>query len=107
MNHKTIRRLVVLAMLALSGLMTVQIVWFKQAYDLQQRQVTEKANSALYFMGNQLNDVKNGYPSVFQTSTNTFRVQVNACLNQDKSADAFATRFCDLRNVGRLRRCRE
>ncbi len=91
MNHKTIRRLVVLAVLALSGLMTVQIVWFKQAYDLQQRQFTEKANSALNFTANKLNDVENGDfrsnigtgSSVVQTSANTFRVQVNACLNQD------------------------
>jgi two-component system, OmpR family, phosphate regulon sensor histidine kinase PhoR len=91
MNHKTIRRLVILAVLALSGLMTVQIVWFKQAYDLQQRQFTEKANSALHFTANQLNDVKNRDArskigtgsSVIQTAANTFRVQVNACLNQD------------------------
>ena len=83
MNHKTIRRLVVLAVLALSGLMTVQIVWFKQAYDLQQQQFSEKANSALNLTANQLSNAKNLTPSVIQTSTNTFRVQVNACLNQD------------------------
>ncbi len=83
MNHKTIRRLVILAVLALSGLMTVQIVWFKQAYDLQQRQFTEKAHSALNLTANELNDVKNATPSVSQTSNNTFRVQVNACLNKD------------------------
>jgi two-component system, OmpR family, phosphate regulon sensor histidine kinase PhoR len=83
MNQKTIRRLVVLAVLALSGLMTVQIVWFKQAYDLQQRQFTEKANSALHFTAAELNDAQNGDPSVVQTSGNTFRVQINACLNKD------------------------
>jgi two-component system, OmpR family, phosphate regulon sensor histidine kinase PhoR len=75
--------LVILAVLALSGLMTVQIVWFKQAYDLQQRQFSEKANSALNFTANELSNFKNLTPSVMQTSTNTFRVQVNACLNQD------------------------
>ncbi len=75
--------MVILAVLALSGLMTVQIVWFKQAYDLQQRQFSEKANSALNLTANQLTDFKNTTPSVIQTSTNTFRVQVNACLNQD------------------------
>jgi two-component system, OmpR family, phosphate regulon sensor histidine kinase PhoR len=103
MNHKTIRRLVILAVLALSGLMTVQIVWFKQAYDLQQRQFTEKANSALNFTAIQLNDGKNRDvrsnigtgSSVIQTSANTFRVQVNACLNQDSLPmhlqQAFAT----------------
>lgn len=73
----------ILAVVALSGLMTVQIVWFKQAYDLQQRQFSEKANSALHLTANQLTDFKNTTPSVIQTSTNTFRVQVNACLNQD------------------------
>ena len=83
MNRKTIQRLVILAVVALSGLMTVQIVWFKQAYDLQQRQFSEKANSALNLTANQLTDFKNTTPSVIQTSTNTFRVQVNACLNQD------------------------
>ncbi len=75
--------MVVLAVLALSGLMTVQIVWFKQAYDLQQQQFSEKANSALNLTANQLSNAKNLTPSVIQTSTNTFRVQVNACLNQD------------------------
>ena len=72
-----------MAVLALSGLMTVQIVWFKQAYDLQQQQFSEKANSALNLTANQLSNAKNLTPSVIQTSTNTFRVQVNACLNQD------------------------
>ena len=83
MNQKTIRRLVVLAVLALSGLMTVQIVWFKQAYDLQQRQFSEKAHSALNLTANQLSNSPNRDPSVIQTSTNTFRVQVSACLNED------------------------
>jgi two-component system, OmpR family, phosphate regulon sensor histidine kinase PhoR len=83
MNQKTIRRLVVLAVLALSGLMTVQIVWFKQAYDLQQRAFSEKANSALNFTAYQLSEVKNLTPSVIQTSNSTFRVQINACLNKD------------------------
>jgi two-component system, OmpR family, phosphate regulon sensor histidine kinase PhoR len=83
MNQKTIRRLVVLAVIALSGLMTVQIVWFKQAYDLQQRQFSEKANSALNFTANQLSNAKSLTPSVIQTSTNTFRVKVDACLNGD------------------------
>ena len=83
MNHKVIRHLVVLAVIALSGLMTVQIVWFKQAYDLQQRQFSEKANSALSFTASQLNELKGLPPSVRQTSPNTFRVQINSCLNQD------------------------
>ncbi|MDZ7876496.1 MAG: HAMP domain-containing sensor histidine kinase [Saprospiraceae bacterium] len=83
MNQKTIRRLVVLAVIALSGLMTVQIVWFKQAYDLQQRQFSEKANSALHFTANQLSNAQSLTPSVIQTSTNTFRVKVDACLNGD------------------------
>ncbi len=75
--------MVVLAVLALSGLMTVQIVWFKQAYDLQQRQFSEKAHSALNLTANQLSDSPNRDPSVIQTSANTFRVQVSACLNED------------------------
>ena len=70
-------------MLALSGLMTVQIVWFKQAYDLQQRQFSEKAHSALNLTANQLSNSPDRDPSVIQTSTNTFRVQVSACLNED------------------------
>jgi two-component system, OmpR family, phosphate regulon sensor histidine kinase PhoR len=83
MNHKVIRHLVVLAVIALCGLMTVQIVWFKQAYDLQKRQFTEKANSALNFTARQLNDTQEGTPSVRQTSANTFRVQINNCINDD------------------------
>ena len=83
MNHKVIRHLVVLAVIALGGLMTVQIVWFKQAYDLQQRQFSEKANSALSFTASQLNEREGLPPSVRQTSPNTFRVQINSCLNQD------------------------
>ena len=83
MNHKIIRQLVILAVIALGGLMTVQVVWFKQAYDLEQRQFSEKANSALYFTARQLNDAQELPPSVRQTSANTFRVQINSCLNED------------------------
>ncbi len=83
MNHKVIRHLVILAVIALAGLMTVQIVWFKQAYDLQQQQFSEKANSALHSTARQLNNSEETAPSVYQTSANTFRVQINSCLNAD------------------------
>ncbi|MBL7816351.1 MAG: HAMP domain-containing histidine kinase [Saprospiraceae bacterium] len=83
MNHKVIRHLVILAVIALAGLMTVQIVWFKQAYDLQQRQFSEKANSALHFTAQQLNRTQGQHPLVNQTAANTFRVQINGCLNED------------------------
>lgn len=83
MNHKIIRHLVILAVIAISGLMTVQVVWFKQAYDLQQQQFFEKANSALYLTARQLNKLENQMPDVKQTSANTFLVQINGCLNKD------------------------
>jgi two-component system phosphate regulon sensor histidine kinase PhoR len=83
MNHKIIRHLVILAIFALGGLMTVQVVWFKQAYDLQQHQFTEKANSALFLTAQQLNKGKNQTPDVQQTSANTFLVQIDGCLNKD------------------------
>lgn len=83
MNHKIIRHLVILAIFALGGLMTVQVVWFKQAYDLRQHQFTEKANSALFLTAQQLNKGNNQTPDVQQTSANTFLVQIDGCLNKD------------------------
>lgn len=83
MNYKIIRHLVILAVFALSGLMTVQIVWFKQAYDLRQHQFTQKANSALFLTAQQLNKGYNQTPDVQQTSANTFLVQIEGCLNKD------------------------
>jgi two-component system, OmpR family, phosphate regulon sensor histidine kinase PhoR len=84
MNRKTLQRLVILAIVALSGLMTVQIVWFKHAYDLERQQFDEKAHSALRFTARALaNAPVHNTPSVKQVSNNTFRVQINSCLQSD------------------------
>lgn len=83
MNHKVIRHLIVLAVIALTGLMIVQMVWFKQAYELRQDQFLEKTNSALHFTAEQLSETQGKLPKVYQTSANTFRVQIMGCLNED------------------------
>jgi two-component system, OmpR family, phosphate regulon sensor histidine kinase PhoR len=94
-NQKTIRQLIILAVAALSGLLIVQVVWFRQAYELQQRYFAEKANSALNLTALNLNHDAQTPPSVFQTSANTFTVKVNSCLNEDSLPNllqrAFAT----------------
>lgn len=47
MSQKSIRNSIILALVALTGLLTVQIVWFQRAYDLKQRQFSERVNLAL------------------------------------------------------------
>ncbi len=87
MNQKTIRRLFILAVIALTGLLTIQVFWFKKAYELRQRQFEEKANLALRFTANQLlaaaGEKPSATPFVSQTAANNFQVRINSCLEYD------------------------
>jgi two-component system, OmpR family, phosphate regulon sensor histidine kinase PhoR len=99
MNQKVIRKLIILAVVSLTGLLTIQVFWFKKAYDLRQRQFEEKANLALRFTANQLlkaaGEKSNALPRVSQTTANNFRVRINSCLEYDSLPlllqNAFAT----------------
>jgi two-component system, OmpR family, phosphate regulon sensor histidine kinase PhoR len=99
MNQKVIRKLIILAVVALTGLLTIQVFWFKKAYDLRQRQFEEKANLALRFTANRLLAVAgenpSNTPSISQTAANNFKVRINSCLAYDSLPmvvqNAFAT----------------
>jgi len=47
MNSKTLRIFVALSVLLLGGVIIVQYYWFRQAYDIQDRDFDQRATSAL------------------------------------------------------------
>lgn len=54
MNAKQTRILLIIASLALAGLLMVQVYWFYQAFNIQQRQLTQQTNLAIRAIGNRL-----------------------------------------------------
>src|SRR5690606_21715529 len=47
MSRNRIRNLMVLASIALIGLLIIQVFWFKKAFDIQEKQLDEKINISL------------------------------------------------------------
>jgi two-component system phosphate regulon sensor histidine kinase PhoR len=51
---KSYRSIIVIALIALAGLLVVQINWFMRAYSIQERQFDSKVNLALRNVSDQL-----------------------------------------------------
>lgn len=54
MSRNRIRNLIVLASVALTGLLIIQIFWFRKAFDIHEKQLDEKINISLRSVAHQL-----------------------------------------------------
>lgn len=80
-KSSSIRFIVVLAVLCISGITITQWYWFRRAFDLKEAEFERTVNAALFNVANQIFEI-NKTPSpaanpVKQVSTNYFVVQVN------------------------------
>ena len=81
MKSSSIRFVVILAVLCISGITVIQWYWVRRAFDLKEAEFQRTVSSALFNVANQIFDI-NKTPSpavnpVKQLSTNYFVVQVN------------------------------
>ncbi len=81
MKSSSIRFVVILAVLCISGITVIQWYWVRRAFDLKEAEFQRTVSSALFNVANQIFDINNT-PSpavnpVKQLSTNYFVVQVN------------------------------
>lgn len=81
---KSYRLIIVIALIALAGLLIVQINWFVNAYELQAKQFDEKVNLALRSTTDQLLKVDGDRSSrinpVIRKSSNSYYVDINRYL---------------------------
>ena len=78
---KSYRFIIVIALIALAGLLIVQINWFVKAYKLQSDQFDEKVTLALRSTTDQLlkteGDITSGINPIIHNSSNSFYVDIN------------------------------
>ncbi|MEA5404168.1 HAMP domain-containing sensor histidine kinase [Arcicella sp. DC2W] len=86
MNSKTLRIFVALSVLLLGGVIIVQYYWFRQAYDIQDRDFDQRATSALRVVCKRILEF-NKNPNnkiidpVERVTSNYYTVQVNDTIN--------------------------
>jgi two-component system phosphate regulon sensor histidine kinase PhoR len=82
MSGKIYRTIIIVAVTALTGLLAVQVYWFVKAYDLEDKQFSEKVNLAMRAVSDEIltlnNDVSGRIGPVRQTASNTYQVNVRA-----------------------------
>ncbi len=85
MNRKTIRIIIFLATFSLIGIITTQLFWVKNAYNLQEKQFNERVNLALSNVTHQLlsinKDESDLYNPVKQISSNYYVTLINDTVN--------------------------
>lgn len=78
---KGYRTIIVMALIALTGLLVVQVYWFAKAYSLQEKQFDEKAGLALRSLTDRLlrmeDDSTSRIAPVNRTATNSYHVDFN------------------------------
>lgn len=84
-KNSTIRLIVILATLSITGITITQLYWVRRAFDLKEAEFERTVTAALYNVAQQIYDI-NDTPSpsnnpVKQLSTNYFVVMVNSELN--------------------------
>ncbi|HEX8545338.1 MAG TPA: HAMP domain-containing sensor histidine kinase [Cytophagaceae bacterium] len=83
-----IRSLIVLASLALVGLLVIQIYWFKRAFDIEANQFDAKVNIALRSVAHKLlkekGDSISTIPPIVKTASNTFYLPLKADFTFDE-----------------------
>lgn len=86
MNSKTLKIFVALSVLLLGGVIIIQFFWFRQAYDLQDRDFNQRVTSALRTVSKRLLDF-NKNPNnkllkpVERITSNYYTVQINDTIN--------------------------
>ncbi|MEA5140155.1 sensor histidine kinase [Arcicella rigui] len=86
MNSKTLRIFVALSVLLLSGVIVIQYYWFRQAYDLQDKDFDRRTTSALRMVSKRILDF-NKNPNnkllkpVRRITSNYYTVQINDTIN--------------------------
>mgnify|MGYP000368513515 FL=1 len=82
MSPKTIRFILILMLITISGLFITQVYWFKKSFTLHQRQFDEKINIALRNVAHQLlvsnKDTSSRIPPISKISSNEFYVNTNS-----------------------------
>lgn len=85
MKSSAIRRIVILAVLCITGITITQWYWVSRAFDLKEAEFERTVNTALFNVANQIFDINKTPPPainpVKQVSTNYFVVQVNGDIN--------------------------
>ena len=80
MSRKATRNLLFLALIALGGLLMVQIVWFQRAFNLQEEQFNQKVNLAIREASHNVllenGDTISVIPAIEQTASNQFFMQI-------------------------------
>lgn len=87
-----------MALIALTGLLVVQVYWFANAYNLQEKQFDQKVNVALRSLTDQLlrmenNDSVSRIAPVKQTATNSYYVDFNHHINYASLDSLIKTTF--------------
>lgn len=84
-KRKVYRSIIIVALIALTGLLVIQVYWFANAYSLQEKQFSEKVNLALRSLTDQLlrmeNDSISRIVTIDQTATNSYHVDFNRNLS--------------------------
>ncbi|MBL0742082.1 sensor histidine kinase [Chryseolinea lacunae] len=86
MNRQNIfKSVVVAAVVAIVGLLAVQVYWFRSAYDVREKQFNDKVNLALRALTNDLlkaeGDTTSTIRPVVMTASNSFYVDLNHTLS--------------------------
>ncbi|MFD1002203.1 sensor histidine kinase [Ohtaekwangia kribbensis] len=85
MKNSTIRLIVILATLCITGITITQLYWVRRAFDLKEAEFERTVTAALYNVAQQIYDINDTPPPsnnpVKQLSTNYFVVMVNNELN--------------------------
>ena len=80
-KSKAYRTIIIGALIALTGLLVVQVYWFVKAYNIQEKQFDERVSLALRSLTDQLlrmeGDSSSGISPVKQTATNSYYVDFN------------------------------
>jgi len=81
MKNATIRLIFVLALLSAAGIIATQVYWVKRAYDLEEKEVDLKINTALRNVAFQIWEMKKAQPMVYNivdmVDPDYFIVQIN------------------------------
>ncbi|UII22447.1 sensor histidine kinase [Fulvivirga ligni] len=80
MKRRTIRLLVILAIVSIVGIVVTQIYWFKQAFNTETEQFDREVNTALYNVAQAfftLTDTQPNNNPIKQLSTNYYVVMIN------------------------------
>jgi two-component system phosphate regulon sensor histidine kinase PhoR len=97
MKRKTIRLVIILATIALSGIIIIQILWFQKAFALKEMQTNQSIHIALKNVAEKIL-IYNNNPStlvnpVNQVSSNYYTVMVNDAINAKILEDYLKNEF--------------